>query len=1027
MKRAALQDLAWNGAATRYLVVVLTGILLAIGAHGMTAAVAADPAAVRESARQIPVVYDVDVVVVGGSTGGVAAAAEAARQGARVFLAAPKPYLGEDVCATQRFWLGENEHPTAALAKQLFGTGLPTDATAAAVPTPMHIKRTLDATLLAAKVDFLYGCYATDVLRDAQGNPCGIVMANRNGRQAVLAKTIIDATPRATVARLAGAKFAPYPAGQQTFQRVVIGAVSKVASGDSVRKLSIGRAAAKGREDVPVFEYTLQIAMPDGSWAAFAAAEQAARDRTFHNDQLDASEVLFQVPPDPIQGVAHASGNWSGTTAVSLDAFRPRGIERLYVLGGCADVSREAAAALLRPLALIDLGTWIGAAAAAEAKQLPAISAAKLPSQTVTPVAEGDTRELLAGVRATQRNLPTVPAEARGLPVLGAYDVVVVGAGTGGAPAGIGAARQGARTLVIEALHELGGMGTLGSITSYYSGYREGFTAEVTESLNEMGAGKGTSWSAIGKAEWWRMANRKAGAEIWCGTLGVGAFVADGSVRGVVVATPHGRGVVLAKTVVDATGSSDIAIAAGAAYQFVDASEPAIQGAGMHTLGLGMRGPNTDFTFAEDTDLVDYWQLNVIARAKAATAFDLGQLPQTRERRRIVGEVVLNPMDLILDRAWPDSIAVAKSHFDTHGFTVHPLFWARQPDIEAGRGEMFVPLRALKPKGLAGILVTSLGLSAHRDVMPILRMQANLQNLGYAAGVAAAMAAKGRLDMPALQQHLVEKGCLPREAIGQKDSFPLTDQQVREAVVNVVKGSALGHVVATDWRKREHLVDAKYNSHDVAVIFAHATVALPLLEKAYAAASSAQDKLLYAHLLGSLGSPAGVETLLARVQSAEGFDAGWNFKGMAQYGRNVSELDQFIIALGRTRDRRAVEPILNKLARLDDKAEFSHHRACALALEALGDSRAARPLAELLDKPRMTGYAATSLEDIGRQMDKRSESLRELMLARALYRCGDHQGVGRKILESYAQDVRGPYARHARAALDTDRHVPPAP
>jgi hypothetical protein len=112
------------------------------------------------------------------------------------------------------------------LAKELFGTGPSTNASPAAVPTPMHVKRTLDAALLAAKVDFLCSCYATDVLRDAAGNPCGIVMANRGGRQAVLAKTIIDATPRATVARLAGARLAPYPTGVQFFQRIVIGAVS---------------------------------------------------------------------------------------------------------------------------------------------------------------------------------------------------------------------------------------------------------------------------------------------------------------------------------------------------------------------------------------------------------------------------------------------------------------------------------------------------------------------------------------------------------------------------------------------------------------------------------------------------------------------------------------------------------------------------------------------------------------------------------------------------------------------------------
>lgn len=992
--------------------------VLAIGAGQNAIASAPAQTLVQESARQIPVVREVDVVVIGSSTGGVAAAVEAARRGARVFLAAPKSYLGEDVCATQRYWLSDNELPVAPLAKKLFGTGLSTNASPAAVPTPMHVKRTLDETLLAAKVDFLYGCYATDVLRDAAGNPCGIVMANRGGRQAVLAKTIIDATPRATLARLAGARFAPYPTGVQIFQRVVIGAVAPVVSGDAVRRLPLGRSGAKSQKDVPVFEYTLRIPMPDGSWAAFAAAEQTARDRTFHKDQLDAAEVLFQVPPDPMQGAAHVAGDWPEDGTVSLDAFRPRGISRLYVLGGCADVSREAAAALLRPLALIDLGARIGEAAAAEAKQLPAVFQARIPGQAITPAVEGDIKELLVGVRPTQRKLPTVPSEARGLPVLGSYDVVVIGGGTGGAPAGIGAARQGARTLLVEALHELGGIGTLGSITGYYSGYREGFTAEVTERLREMGVGKGASWSAIGKAEWWRTANRQAGAEIWCDTLGVGAFVAEGRVCGVVVATPCGRGVVLAKTVVDATGSSDIAIAAGAAYQFVDASEPAIQGAGLQTLSLGMRGPNTDFTFAEDTDMIDYWQLNVSTRANSPNAYDQGQLLQTRERRRIVGEVTLTPMDLILDRCWPDSIAVAKSHFDTHGFTVHPLFWARQPDIEAGRGEMFVPLRALVPKGLDGILVTGLGLGAHRDVMPILRMQANLQNLGYAAGVAAAMTAAGPLDVQALQQHLVEKGCLPPEAVGQKDSFPLSDQQVQEAVTNVVKGSALGHVVATDWQKRQHLVDSKYNSRDVAVIFSHTATALALLENAYAAASTPQDKLLYAHLLGILGSPAGVETLLVRLQAAEDFDAGWNFKGMAQYGRNMSELDQFIVALGCTRDRRAVEPILAKLARLDVQKEFSHHRACALALEMLGDPRAAKPLADLLAQPGMSGYAAATLEDIGLRMDKRSESLRELMLARALYRCGDQHDLGRKILEAYAQDLRGPYARHAQAVLE---------
>ena len=82
-----------------------------------------------------------------------------------------------------------------------------------------------------ARVDFLYGCYATDVLHDASGNLCGIVMANRAGRQAVVAKTIIDATDRAWVRGSAGDEFRPYPAGLQTFHRVVIGGEPRTGPG----------------------------------------------------------------------------------------------------------------------------------------------------------------------------------------------------------------------------------------------------------------------------------------------------------------------------------------------------------------------------------------------------------------------------------------------------------------------------------------------------------------------------------------------------------------------------------------------------------------------------------------------------------------------------------------------------------------------------------------------------------------------------------------------------------------------------
>jgi len=47
----------------------------------------------------------------------------------------------------------------------------------------------------------------------------------------------------------------------------------------------------------------------------------------------------------------------------------------------------------------------------------------------------------------------------------------------------------------------------------------------------------------------------------------------------------------------------------------------------------------------------------------------------------------------------------------------------------------------------------------------------------------------------------------------------------------------------------------------------------------------------------------------------------------------------------------------------------------------------------------------------------RNRSLRELYLARGLFLSGDPHGRGREILTTYARDLRGHFARHARAVL----------
>jgi ABC-type transport system involved in Fe-S cluster assembly fused permease/ATPase subunit len=73
------------------------------------------------------------------------------------------------------------------------------------------------------------------------------------------------------------------------------------------------------------------------------------------------------------------------------------------------------------------------------------------------------------------------------------------------------------------------------------------------------------------------------------------------------------------------------------------------------------------------------------------------------------------------------------------------------------------------------------------------------------------------------------------------------------------------------------------------------------------------------------------------------------------------------------------------------------------------------------------GMAVT--DTAGLTAEARSKSgQRDLTLARVLYRLGDHEEIGKTILEQYARDVRGHYARHAQAVLSQGpRHIAPSP
>ena len=882
-----------------------------------------------ECSAEIP--EAVDVVVAGGTEAGVRAALEARRSGKSVFVAAPRPYLGEDRAGTYRLERTAADDANDPLVRAMFdpatradaawtiredrmGVGLayklaealenappPIDATGL-LPrtTPLEVKRSLDRALLAAKIPFVTGVGVVGVTRGADGAIAAVTLSGRDGLRTIRCRRLVDATERGKVAEMAGGRRRPFPAGEYMFKRMYIHEL----------------------ENFKLTEHVFTIPMKDGSAEAFQAADNFMRDALPPKDFVDMAEfAVLENPPDVF-------------TALPED---------VTVLGPCA------------------------------------------------PKGKADV------VANPQSSNP--PVEQSG----NSYDVVVVGVGTAGAGAAIGAVRQGARTLAVDFMTILGGVGSEGRILGYYDGNVCGFTLEADGGRESMG---GIYYHA--QSEWFRREIRGKGGDVWFATAGIDVLKEGNRVTGVVLRLPDGTlRRIRAKIVVDTTGNADVAAQAGAETDFINGRELSLQGAGMSVHQMYTISVNSDIGFVDDTSAEAMSNFALRSRLNALTAlWNASSLVDSRERRRIVGDYVLTPVDIMLERTFPDIVGRAYSRFDTHGQTEHPLVPNVLESNDRRRFWANIPYRALLPKGIDGLLVAGLGLSAHRDAMPVIRMQAEMRNLGYAAGTAAAMAAKAgvgprAIDVKALQRHLVSIGQLPGSVLTAQDSFPYRTSYIHGAAKSLAKSlDEMPMVFHDPVRGRQELANA------------------------YAEDGSINQ----AYALALLGDPRGVPQLVAKI--ARAWDKGWNYKGMSQYGSSLSWHDRYILAISACAPTNGFEVVCRKASILGAIDGYSHFRAVSTYFERAGDRRAVPILSKLLAIRGVGGHAAPegSVPEIPNYSDaasnaERSDCLRELCLARALYRLGDDADkLGRRTLEAYARDPRGAFAKHARIVLSgTDR------
>jgi len=162
------------------------------------------------------------------------------------------------------------------------------------------------------------------------------------------------------------------------------------------------------------------------------------------------------------------------------------------------------------------------------------------------------------------------------------WDVIVVGGGPAGCTAATAAAREGAKTLLVEGTGCLGGMGTAGLVPAWcpfsdqeqviYRGLAERVFRQTVAGMPHV-SDEAIDWVAIDPERLKRVYDdlvAGAGASILFHTALAAVEAEDGSVDAIIISNKAGLSALRAKVYVDCTGDGDLAAWAGAAVEHGD-------------------------------------------------------------------------------------------------------------------------------------------------------------------------------------------------------------------------------------------------------------------------------------------------------------------------------------------------------------------------------------------------------------------------------------------------------------------------
>lgn len=348
-------------------------------------------------------------------------------------------------------------------------------------------------------------------------------------------------------------------------------------------------------------------------------------------------------------------------------------------------------------------------------------------------------------------------------------DVVVAGAGSGGALAALAAAREGASVACIEALAFPGGIGAGGGIHWYYFGYTGGLQEEVDAKVEEAMPLFGAAAQVHGfhpEAKKLALAEMLAAAKVDLRTSTMlYAVKCEGRrVRCAMASTPSGPARLLAPAWVDGTGDGDLCAMAGAEFVLGRSGDGLphaySQSSGRFALRdelAGMVNVNFDAGWVDPTDSEDLTRARVRGiRLYVRERYDNDTRPTyiapaigLRQGRQVCTDQTLTLDDLVERRRFPDAVGFTGSHYDNHAVDLEfesdeGLFWVWVCRQWHARLASEIPYGMIVPKDLDNVWIGCRAAGVSDDAHYCVRMQRDIQRLGEIAGQAAALLESGR-------------------------------------------------------------------------------------------------------------------------------------------------------------------------------------------------------------------------------------------------------------------------------------------